>query len=250
MKSLYYSFIFLFILSSCSSVYISSPKNVPLFEKKGEVQIEAGTSTNSIFATGSYAFSEKYALIANGNLSFHNFSPFYDLSDILRKSDYSLFWMTNEKLAYRSFESGLGRYNLLSSSSKWRLETFAGAMYGESRSEYWHFQNRHLQGFLQLNIGKRSKYDEIGWSSRIAYSHFSSEQEWSTDITYAKFNVFHIENFFFSRFGGEHIKVTLRYGFNLVYPGSFYSSFKNFNIDRGYSIFHFSVGLTYRFPKT
>ena len=249
MRSVYFSFIFLLILSSCSSVYIPPSKNVPLFEKKGEVQIESGLSTNSIFATGSYAFSEKYALIANGNLSFRNFSPFYDLSDILRRSDYSLIWMFNEKLACRSFESGLGRYNLLTSSSKWRLETFAGAMYGESRSD-WHFQNKHLQGFFQVNIGKRSQYDEIGWSSRIAYSHFSSEQEWGTDIIYANFNAFHIENLFFLRFGGEHFKVILRYGFNLVYPSSFYSSFKNFSIDRGYSILHFSVGLTYRFPKT
>ena len=62
--------IFLFVLTSCSSAYIPSPKNMPLFEQKGELQIEAGTSTNSPFIIGSYAFSEKYAVIANGSISY------------------------------------------------------------------------------------------------------------------------------------------------------------------------------------
>ena len=65
-----YHYILVFLLSGCSSAYIPSSKNIPLFEEKGEIQIEAGASTNSVFAAGSYAFSEKFALIANGSMSY------------------------------------------------------------------------------------------------------------------------------------------------------------------------------------
>ena len=70
---------FLYLFTGCATMYIPSPSNTPLFEEKGEGLLEAGISTNSIFATSSYAFSGKYALIANGALSYRNFSDKYDL---------------------------------------------------------------------------------------------------------------------------------------------------------------------------
>jgi len=59
-------------------MYIPSAKNIPLFEEKNEVQVEVGASTTSVYLTGGYAFSKKYAFVVNGSLSYLNFSKRYD----------------------------------------------------------------------------------------------------------------------------------------------------------------------------
>ena len=79
------------ILSGCVNIYISSPRNIPLFEEKGEVQIEVGANVTDIFVTGSYAFSDKYALIANGSLSYQNFLDLRDTRG-MRYSETTLFY--------------------------------------------------------------------------------------------------------------------------------------------------------------
>ena len=232
----YCFFVCLPLFTGCASVYMPSPASIPLFEEKGETQIEAGVSTNSIFVVGNYAFSEKYALIANGNLSFYNFSsdltiyPFYDV-------------------AHRSIETGLGRYNMIQN-FKLPLEIFTGIRYGnadrftEARLEdkMW-----YLQSFIQVNFGKRSKYNEIGSSSRVAFSYisFAEMERKSSDIFYTDFSSLHLEQLCFFRFGGEHLKVTIRVGMSIMYPLFSYTSNK---FDSELIIhLHHSVGLSYHF---
>ena len=245
-------FIFIFLFSGCSSMYIPSPKNVPLFEKKGEVQIEAGASTNSIFATGNYAFSEKYAFIANGCLSFDSFLKTPNLPN----SEFDILPMPSGGFAHRSVEAGFGRYNLKPSSA-WKREVFTGIGYGTAdKGENW--ENRYLLGFIQTNIGRKTKRFELGWSFRLAGSYFDykyPERDYSTGvgrdvILYKKFGVAHAEHVTFMRFGGEHIKGFVRGGINIAYP-LFLSSdeYKSIWISRGgywnFTMFHLSVGLSY-----
>ena len=246
MKAIHYYFIFLLlIVSGCSSGYISSSKNVPLFEKKGEAQIEAGVSTNSIFLTGNYAFSEKYALIANGSMSYY-----YIFGPPNRSCGGELSFFCLDAVPHRSLEAGIGRYNLLPSSKR-RLEVFAGTGYGAAHS-FWNYQKaNYFQGFIQVNTGKRYKQVELGWSLRTAYSGFYSQNRryrcfsgtCGYFIEHDNFQVFHLEPLFVFRTGGQRLKVSLRSGFNLAFLLSSPTS----GLDTNYTILHFSTGLSYRF---
>ena len=259
MKKVRIEFVFLAVLSSCSSMYIPSPKNIPLFEEKGEVQIEAGTSTNSIFAAGSYAFSEKYAFITNFNVSFRNFSKKYDFGPDWHYAEFYIFPMPGGSFAHRSIETGIGRYNMASSSS-WKREIFAGTGYGWA-NEGKDWKNRYLQGFVQANAGKRFKNFEIGNSLRLSGSYFMyqmPERDYSTGvgkdvILYRNFVVGHAEWLMCIRFGGKYLKGFVRSGLNFAYPLYLSSSeYKTIWLSRGrywnFTLYHISIGISYRFP--
>jgi len=256
MKTCYY--LFLFLLSGCSSAYIPSPKNLPLFEEKGEMQIEAGISTNSIFAAGSYALTDKYALIANGCLSLANFSKIYDFgSDWWPSPEFNIFPFPDGEFAHRSVEAGFGRFNR-QPSSIWKREIFTGIGYGAAE-EGKDWKNRYLQSFVQTNIGRRWKYFELGWSFRMAGSYFNYKYPvrvctpgCSDEIRYKNFGVVHAEHITMIRFGGEYLKGFIRGGVNLAVPLSLSSDeYKIIWLSRGgfwnFSMYHVSVGLSYRF---
>jgi len=239
-----YQHIFLFLLTGCSSAYIPSPKNIPLFEKKGEVQIEACASTNSIFATGSFAFSEKYALIANGSMAYC-----YILGRPIRSYNELTIFLDGD-VPHRSVELGLGRYNL-SLLPEWRLEIFAGTGYGAAHSFFGNDNKQHYyQGFMQLNTGKKYKHAEIGWSYRMVYSGFYFKNGYYRDphsgeyiFGNGNYQALHLEPLFVVRTGGQRLKVSFRAGLNLAYPVS--SSSKSANFE--HTLLHLSAGLRYRF---
>ena len=248
-----YYFIFIFLFTGCSTGYIPSPKNIPLFEKKGEVQIETGVSDNYVFVSGSYAFSKKYALITNGFLAFGNFSEEEYLNDLLYTISYGYLGGYISKNRY--VEIGLGRYNLLPS-SRWRLEAFAGAGYSMTKqgNEFSQFRkdNRYYQGFTQANISRKLKRTEIGWSLRMAYSdfQFKSFPRHSQEMIYHNFGALHVEPLMFFRFGGKHFHGVVRGGHDFLYPlsssardGIYHGKFDLFYVNR----MHLSVGLSYRF---
>ncbi len=249
MKKDYYIYFLLFLLEGCSSIYIPSPKNVPLFEKKGEVQIEAGASTNSVFATGSYAFSDKYALITNGSLSFRNISRTYDLGSTLFNAYFE------GSGAHRSIEMGLGRYNLLPSSNR-RLEVFVGAGYGNTGFDSKDYQSQYIQGFVQANAGRKFKYFEIGWSFHMTYAHFYCKypeyisqpeiMQSRKEIVYTDFGTINPGGLIVLRFGGNQLKAFVRSGLDLSFPLSS-SLIKTTGMDRNYTAGHFSIGISYRF---
>ena len=256
MKAYYY--IFLFLLSGCSTAYIPSPKNIPLFEKKGEVQAELGISTNSIYATGGYAFSDKYALISNASMSFSNFSKIYDFGPDLPYVEFDILPMPSGFFAHRSIEAGVGHFNRKPSST-WKHEMFTGIGYGAAdEGDDW--KNRYLQGFVQRNTGKRSKHFEIAWSFRLAGSYFDYKYPFSDyssgigqDVIFHKnFGAVHAEHVTLIGFGGKQMKGFVRGGFNIAYPFlSNNDEYKTIWLSRGgywnFTMFHLSVGLNYRF---
>ena len=159
-----------------------------------------------------------------------------------------LTYFTGGDIPHYAFGAGIGRYNLLPSSDR-RLEVFGGAAYGKTLES----PNPHyLQGFLQVNIGKRRRYLETGWAFRSAYSVFHGmDSFWSekkNEYIIKNHQVFHLEPMFVVRVGGQHVKWFARIGTNLTFPLSS-NSFINANgpYDRGYTILHFSTGVSYRF---
>jgi len=247
--------LFIFIFSGCSTMYIPSPKNIPLFEEKGEVKIEVGTSTNSIFATGSYAFSKKYALIANSAFSFRYFSDLYDLGDLRSYSETTIF-SGGVDVAHRSFEAGIGRYNLMKNSNR-LLEIFTGVGYGDGIFENKDYHSRYFNGFIQTNTYRKSKNLEMGWSFYANYVYFNykhpvyiripDEMRLKEEIMNSNFSLIQPGVIMFMMFGGEHLKFTIRNGINLAYPLSSNCPIKTNSSDTENTVFHISIGLSYRF---
>jgi len=223
-------------------MYIPSPKPTPLFEREGEAQIEIGTSLNSPFVTAGYAFSEKYALIASGSLSYRNFMNVYERPYV----EFDILPFSDGAFVHRAIEFGVGRYNMRPWSNQ-KLELFAGAAFGNANEgEYW--KNNYYQCFVQTNIGNRNKHFELGGSFRLAFSMFDYQrpvidypngfrQEY---ILHNTFGVAHVEPLFFMKFGGEHLKGCFRAGGNIALPFQSQS-------DWNYTIFHLSIGLGYCF---
>jgi len=242
-------FIFLsFSLSGCALMYIGSPKNVPLFEEKGEGQIEAGISTNSIFATANYAFSEKYSFIINGCWSYGNFTKWKDLGALSSGGEISIFGGEGDAV-HRSIEAGLGRFNL--SQSNYCLEIYAGAGYGSSYDDY--YECKYILGFVQSNFGKKFKRMDTGGSLRLGYSNWQSNEiiedtGWFKIISY-KGNI-HLEPLIFVRVGGKHLKASFRGGFNILIPFLNQNSNITFSKYLNYHFFelpHLSAGVSYHF---
>ena len=266
MKNLRYFLLFLVtLLTGCVSMNIPMPINTPLFEKKNEVEIEAGASTNSIFAAVNYAFTNKYAFIANGSMSFRNFSKWYDLSykvgDEYQGSggggnwfDLSELFNNDNPYKHRSVEAGFGRYNILNINKLLFLEAFAGASYGDAKiidNEYYKFDSWHALGFVQANFGLKLKNIlECGFSTRFQYSYLEGKQTYlmDTQSEIKKFNInaFHWQQFGFCKIGNKHIKGVVRLGINIpLYSEN--KTVKTNGLGYGYTLLHFSIGMNCSF---
>lgn len=214
------------LLSQCSSMYIPSSNSVPLLEEKKEIQLEFTASTTSLFLNGAYAFSNKYALMLNGNLSYGNFSDYYDVFTHKDDGPGAIYELTKSgEFAHKYGEIGFGRYNILQ--HKVKLEVFGGFGVGNAtdRRGSLDYTSNYYLVFLQANIGKTLGVFDFGWAMRIATSFF----DYSYQINYSPvypddgnvltqnidFNIIHIEPLAFLRVGNEKIKFVGRIGFSL-----------------------------------
>ncbi len=215
----YYFLIVPVLVQACSSMYIPSSMSTPLLEKKNDIQIEAGASTNSIYLSGGYAFSEKYALVINGSLSFRNFSNRYDLANSSnddRSSGPFSVDLFPSAFSHRYIEVGAGRYNLLSSA--WKLEVFGGGGYGHAM-ESDVYKNKYWLGFVQGNFGRKWNVLELGWSLRMACSGFYFTYPSETNLyQHLNFNNVHIEPLAFIRIGNGTLQGFARGGISLTTP--------------------------------
>ena len=241
----------LLLFQACSTMYIPSSMCAPLLDKKNDVQVEAGASTNSFYLSGGYAFSEKYALIVHGNISYLNLFKSDNNNITSNASGFNFNPFPTNAFEHRYAEIGIGKYNLLSSTEK--LELFVGGGYG-CAVENSIYKNKYWLGFVQGNMGRRWNAVELGLSFRMAYSgfHFSYQSEKNPLNDHRRnFNNFHIEPIFFLRVGGESVHVFLRAGFSKTNPAE---SLSGINLDYGiererlrYTVLHLSTGMSFRF---
>ena len=234
-------------------MYIPSSKPTPLFENKGDAQIEIGTSINSPFVIAGYAFSEKYALIASGSLSYRNFMNVIER----HPGEFDIMPIPNGSFAHRAVELGIGRYNM-GSSLRQKLELFAGTVYGNAK-EAKDWKNNYYQCFVQANIGYKKTHFELGGSFRLAFSLFDYQQPVSDYpngfrrdyILRNTFGVAHAEPLLFMKFGGEQLKGCFRVGGNVAIPFLSSSNYeiiwRDGDLNRNYTMFHLSIGLSYYF---
>ena len=257
------------LLPSCSSMYIPAVRSIPLLAKKGEFLGEAGVSTNSIYANGSYAFTNDIAASVTGNLSYRNFSNRYDLfTDIYEappSAGFGSFFEpvdTRGKFAHRYGEISVGKINMLPPAKKPKLEIFGGAGMGRATDiDYFDSGNRYkcayYSFFGQGNFGLKKRVIEIGGSLRLICSTFNyavDSYDYSEVLYQNKFYAFHLEPMGFTRIGSGNLKIVFRYGINLAIPINLVEEdvqYRGFDAPVGIygwdnTFFHLSVGLSYR----
>lgn len=257
---------------SCSTSYIPTMSNVPLHDKKGDGQVSAGVSTNSVHLSANYAFTDKLALQFNGNMSFRNYSNKYDLftsNKSSRKFKFISLRANFGEFAHQYWEIGGGRYNILK--SNWKLEAFTGVGYGKAvekaednltnpttrdTDRVEDINSHYYLGYAQANFGRKTKSNkfEFGFSLRLAYSNFYfSDFEASNPTPYITFNNLSAEPLFFLKFGTDYLKYYFKTGYTFL---KCLTTLDNFDLERGiiggkfnYTHSHFSVGLSYMFGK-
>jgi hypothetical protein len=254
---------------SCASMYIPSSANIPLLESEGEKQVELTASTTSLNLSGDYAFSEKYACMFNGSVSYGNFTNYYDIftpKECEWKIDYyGILPIYGGEFSHRYGEIGIGRYNILQ--NKIKLEIFGGLGYGQANDkkittfENLNYNANYYLGFAQINFGKTTPKIDYGMSLRLAYSSFdfSSHDIYlnpnlSTDIVDSHkliFNIYHGETMGFLRFGNNRIKCVVRIGLSIAKKEQ---SLENINLYRGIHLGNvnttnilLSMGINYKF---
>jgi hypothetical protein len=250
------------VLQSCSSIYIPATRSIPLLEKKGEFQAEAGASTNSIYANGSYAFTNNIAASINGNLSYRNFSNYYDIFTHKDKTEPSG-WLEPDlrgNFAHRYGEVSVGKINMLPTSPM-KLEIFGGMGIGRATdTDYFnhdnHYKSDYYAFFGQGNYGIKHRVVEAGVSIRLAYSwvNYTADvhDRKSEHLLYKnKFDVWHVEPMGFARIGEGNLKFVLRLGINLAFtmnPDEEYGDLRGFigNGNLDFTLFHYSLGISYR----
>lgn len=263
---------------SCSSLNISSSTNIPLLEEKGEKQIDLYASTNSFHFSGSYAFSEKYALMINSNASYKNFSKYYDAFSnsedpnlyVPVVDDFFQIESDMGEFANKYIELAIGRYNI-EHDNILTYEIFVGGGYGyafhtdssEIANQLLNFNADYFTIFVQPNFGARiNSVLEFGTALRLCYSRYDYYYEFDhTSANRVEWRQIYLNNMHFQptgmlRIGRNKLKLVLRLGFNFSLG---FESLEDLETTRGtnkdmadYAKFnttfwHGSIGLHYNF---
>jgi len=247
------------IASSCASVYIPTKTNVPLFEKKGETQLTAAVSTNSVHASVDYAITDKIAVMVNGSTSFYNFSNRFDIyhsesDNVNSSSSFSLNSPNNYRFAHNYGEFAVGRYNI--PVGIFIMETYAGVGTGNSINETYKetfgetIKGQYYLAFLQANIGKRMNLRKIDFDFGGALRLGTSFYEYNNSYDIYNINMFHIEPMVFFRAGTEKLKVIARIGGAFKIQGQSPNDLNSPGFEDGNLLTtrsHISLGVNYKF---
>jgi hypothetical protein len=257
-KYLIFFLIIPILFQSFSSMYIPAVRSIPLLEKKGEFQGEAGGSTNSLYVNGSYAFTNKIAVSINGNLSYRNFSNRYDLfthkDDKYSSGGYITFPDTRGKFAHRYGEVSVGRINMFPAFPM-KLEVFGGMGMGRATdTDDFQYKSDYYSFFGQGNFGLKKRIVEAGLSLRIGCSIFNyiANNDDNKVVFKDWFGAIHLEPMGFARIGWKNFKFVFRIGLNLAVPIDLDKeshSYRGFDPLIGkweHTLLHFSIGISYR----
>lgn len=230
-------FVLIFLACSCSSLNIPSSTNIPILKEKGEKQIDVYASTNSFHFSGSYALSQKYALMLNSNISYKNFSKYYDTFS--NSEDPNLYSSIADNIllniesdmgefANKYIELAAGKYNI-EHDNILTYEIFVGGGYGyafhkdssEIANQLLNFNADYFTLFIQPNFGTRiNSALEFGTALRLCYSRYDYYYEFdNTNANRIEWRQIYLNNIHFQptgmlRIGRNKLKLILRLGFN------------------------------------
>jgi uncharacterized membrane protein YhdT len=240
-------------------MYIPAVRSIPLLEKKGEFQGEAGASTNSLYFNGCYAFTDNIAAAINGNISYRNFSNSYDLFTHKNTKYYGGGYLEipdlRGKFAHRYGEVSVGRINMLPDLPM-KLEVFGGMGMGRATDiDDFQYKSDYFYFFGQGNFGVvKNRTVEAGGSLRLVCSVFNyiAKNDDKKIVFEDWFGAIHLEPMVFARLGWKNIKFAFRIGLNIAIAidldkeSSKYRGFEPFIGKWEKTLCHFSIGISYR----
>ncbi len=253
MKKILY--LFPLLLTGCASIYIPPMASAPLFDEKGETQIELSASTNSLSLNAACAFSEKFGVMIDGSSSYGNYSEYNDLFN--KKGDIHPTSVTDpiEQGIYNHnyAEVGFARFDMLNHSVL-KLETFVGGGYGRAKDcyegSYESYKNSYGTAFAQVNFGAKLTNFSAGASTRLSSSFHDYEWNYSTpDLKRNDFVMFHVEPMLFVRAGGKHLKVVTKLGLSFPIKTESFSDLASLvpSAETNTTQAHISLGIHYTF---
>lgn len=250
--------------ASCSSMYIPNMTQTPLLTEKGEIQAEVGLSTNAIQLGADYAITDHLAAMATTNISYGNFTNFYDIYTSKDKDSSALADLTNYgKFKNRYYELGVGYYNI-ANRDHFKMEAFGGAGFCHATDEdnsrtsgRQEYDSKYALIFGQFNLGFAWDYAAFGLGVRVAPTFHS--YEW-INIQYKEnaryegtehFTMWHFEPLMFVRLGSKNVRFVGKMGISLRPEGDSYKDARENHPYSAYmntTIFHFSVGVNVKIP--
>lgn len=187
----------IFLINSCSPVYVPNVINAPMLTNQKEIQAAIHFGTSGFNPQFAYAITNHLGIMANGS--------FLDMtSDTSSTADFY------HKHSFIEF--GPGYYT--SFGSRFKFGTYGGVGFGKINGEYenelWSSKAdvNTTRLFLQPTIGVTSKILDLGISSRFVVVTFNQDSEKDTGIM--------LEPAVTAKLGWDHIKIVGQLG--LSYP--------------------------------
>ncbi len=163
----------LLLAAGCNVAYVPNKHNVPLMQEKGDFSVNLSTNN----AQGAYAISNSLAVMANAYFRDND----WETIPMDTANAKPVKYQANRLLA----EAGLGYYQRLGDNGV--FEVYGGAGMGsihfENNNEYFHagmkksgalYKARMGKAFIQPQIGYKSDYVDIIFSTRISGLTFSN----------------------------------------------------------------------------
>lgn len=220
MKSIIFSsaiIITVILFSSCSTtLYTTNAVNAPLLKDKGEIKVNI--TQNDLQAA--VAVTENIGIMANGFYKNYNGDNNYNHRGAMGELGIGYFTNSENNLVFETFV-GAG-YGQINKSEK--FTDFANNPYTAS------FDARAAKGFLQTNLGFRSKYFDIALTPKFSFVKyiFFDQSNYSNDELkkdYLDENKLTNPIFIFAepaitiRGGYKFIKIQAQYGLTLNVTG-------------------------------
>jgi hypothetical protein len=210
----------IFMSVSCTSIYIPTTPNIPLCTETEEAKISLGLNTNSAVLNGSYAVTDKYAILGAYNISYGNFSDIDDLGVLFGSGEFPIIGDPTKPFKHWILDVGFGRYYQISSTGV--FEVYSGVGYGISKDLWSDLQteNRYGQIYIQSNIGLKKAHFELGGVFKLSGAYFNYQyQDNNHNVMYSNIPVLSIQYGGILRVGGE--KVNFWFSPSLNYCHSF-----------------------------
>ncbi len=195
----------LFIITSCTTVYVPNSLNTPLLSKKNEATFSINSGITGTDLQSSFAFTDNLAVMLN----------------------YSFISQENEEALKQKFgEFALGYFS--ESHDNNIAEIFLGFGYGEASSVgkivYQNYINDNISAksnfyrlFIQGDFGIKGKIIETGLSIRGSYLYFSNIK-YSLPIFDADMSIdnFFVTPSFFFKIGGPLLKFQAQIAYSKI----------------------------------
>ncbi len=175
-------------INSCAPAYVPNVLNVPLFSKKGEIQLAVNTGTAGFDPQVAYAITDHVGVMLNGSFSDRTFQE------------------SNDYHRHNFLEFGTGYYTKLEENI--RVEVFVGAGNGNVVTVNNTTINANLtRFFIQPSIGYSSNYFDFSFTTRLAAVNVKTGSIGNTNLF--------IEPVLTTKFGSKYVKGMLQFGLSL-----------------------------------